>query len=309
MKSKMTWMAAATLGIVLGMGMVSDVRADESVFGYVYTTDVLPKGKWEYEQWQTLRAGKMNGTYRALDLRNEIEYGVTDNFQVAFYLNSSYVHSRHVYDMEGDPAYPYYRDQDRFDVDGVSVEFMYRFLSPYKDAFGFAAYLEPELEVRDNLTGENQIERALDFKLIFQKNFLEDRLILAAHTMLEPEWVRMAGINGDGESYYEHAKELYFEQAFGISYRFAPKWRAGVELRNHREFPDFHKQEHSAFFFGPNVHYGTEKWWATFAVMPQIKGNPTYMMMDEQGSHVEDTHRTLAQHEKIEIRLKVGYNF
>jgi len=29
-------------------------RADDSPFAYTYTTDSLPKGAWEYEQWNYL---------------------------------------------------------------------------------------------------------------------------------------------------------------------------------------------------------------------------------------------------------------
>ena len=59
-------------------------RADESYFGYIYTTDLLPQGKWEYEQLNTFRTGKARGSYSALDFRNEFEYGVTNNFSASF---------------------------------------------------------------------------------------------------------------------------------------------------------------------------------------------------------------------------------
>jgi hypothetical protein len=35
---------------------------DESPFAWTYTTDLLPKGKWEGEQWVTARMGKIAGT-------------------------------------------------------------------------------------------------------------------------------------------------------------------------------------------------------------------------------------------------------
>ena len=29
--------------------------ADEAIFAWTYTTDLLPKGRWEFEQWVTSR--------------------------------------------------------------------------------------------------------------------------------------------------------------------------------------------------------------------------------------------------------------
>src|ERR1017187_10458750 len=54
------------LGLLLGLwsaGIEPFARADETPFGYVYTTDSLPQGKWEYEQWNTVRTKKPQGTY------------------------------------------------------------------------------------------------------------------------------------------------------------------------------------------------------------------------------------------------------
>jgi hypothetical protein len=65
--------------------------ADEAIFAWTYTTDLLPKGRWEFEQGVTSRWEKEHGTYSALDFREELEYGLTDDFQIALYLNHHYV--------------------------------------------------------------------------------------------------------------------------------------------------------------------------------------------------------------------------
>lgn len=273
--------------------------ADEPLFGYVYTTDTLPAGKWEYEQWNTIRSGKAAGSYTAFDLRNEIEYGVTDKLAAALYLNSAYHHINNVPDDE-DPTQNLPK-QNSFDVSGVSLEMKYRLLSPYKDPIGLMVYLEPELSVMDKITGEPVVERGLEGKVILQKNFLQDQFVWAANFTAEPEWEIE---HGD-----ERKKELAFEMTTGLSYRFRPNWSAGLELRNHREFPNFGKQEHQATFLGPNVHYGGKSWWATLSVLPQISGRPTSLGLDANGNQVTTGSRHLAEHEKIEIRLKFGYNF
>src|SRR3954471_3982484 len=66
------------------------VRADEPLFAYVYTTDLLPKHKWEVEQWITDREGQAHGRFHHLDMRTEIEYGLEDNLQLAVYANYRY---------------------------------------------------------------------------------------------------------------------------------------------------------------------------------------------------------------------------
>jgi hypothetical protein len=98
--------------------LCSLAQADESLFGYLYTTDSLPQGHWEYEQWQTYRGGKEQGNYWAVDLRNEFEYGVTDKFSASFYINSSYIYTDNVY-MSEMPSMNL-PNQNGFNVNGTS---------------------------------------------------------------------------------------------------------------------------------------------------------------------------------------------
>ena len=62
-------------------------RADEPLFGYVYTTDLLPAEAWEVEQWLTWRADKAVGTFNAVEAATELQYGWTDGVQMACYIN------------------------------------------------------------------------------------------------------------------------------------------------------------------------------------------------------------------------------
>jgi hypothetical protein len=281
--------------------LTAQVWAGETMFGYLYTTDTTPAGHWEYEQSQTLRWGKVKGDYTAVDLRNEFEYGVTDKFQASVYINSSYIRTRDSYDMEM-PDMPV-TDKDAFNVNGTSIELIYRLLSPYTDGFGLALYAEPELSVRNKETGDDRIERALEFRIILQKNFFDDKLIVAANLMTEPEWEK------DNEGVVQ--KELWGELTLGATYRVAPKWYAGFEFRNHMEWPDMNlgHQEHSAYFLGPSVHYGSQSFWAQLTVLPQIWGWPRDLGPDSNGNDLSSSYAHLMQHEKSEIRLKFGIPF
>jgi hypothetical protein len=51
---------------------------------------------------------------------------------------------------------------------------------------------------------------------------------------------------------------------------------------------------------GSNGRHGTERWWATLTVLPQVWGWP-----NENGKGG----LTLTDHERLEVRLKLGFNF
>jgi hypothetical protein len=295
-QKRFSWTAAAIAGVLL----CGTARADETPFGYIYTTDSLPKGKWEYEQWNTVRTGKPQGTYASLDNLNEAEYGFTDSFSGAFYLHSSLLHTHNA--LNPDDTTENLDNQTNFDVNGVSLELKKRLLSPYKDPIGLTVYMEPELGLRSSLTGEDVTERAVEFKLIMDRHFLDDKLILAANFVFEPEWER------DGD---ERDKELKNEYSVGAAYGIAPGWFGGLEFLNRRKFArqSFGRQDASAWFLGPSVHYANKAWWTTLTALPQISGNPRTLGLDANGNDVSDGSRTLGEYEKLEIRLRVGFNF
>ena len=64
-------------------------KADERRFTYTYEPELLPQGAWEFEQWITLRTQRTSGgevrqgNYNLWELREELEYGVTDNYSLS----------------------------------------------------------------------------------------------------------------------------------------------------------------------------------------------------------------------------------
>lgn len=274
--------------------IATPAQADEQYFGYTYSAEVLGKGATEAELWATDRRGKSEGHFDAQDYRIELEHGFTNRLTVAGYANFA---SYHIRGLE-----PEFEDTDRdFAFRGLSAEFKYNVLSPYKDGLGLTLYAEPAWS-RIHGGGEKGTELELEFKTILQKNFLDDRLIWAANFTFEPEWEKEKEadpVTGDVES--DWAKELKLEVSTGLSYRVAPGWYAGVEGRYASVYPDWtnglHRETY-AVFAGPAIHYGGKKWWATLTYLPQLFGTPS-----PNGS------RALDEFEKRELRLKVGYNF
>lgn len=287
--------------LLLASNLMSfSAKASEGTFSYVYTAETTPAGTYEYEQKHSLRTGKARGQYLAIGMRNEFEYGITDRLQGSLYVNSSYLKTQNQYDPED--VSKDFNDRNEYDIDSVSAEFVYRLLSPFKDGLGLALYLEPELAVRDHQTGEDKIERAIEARLILQKNFFDDQMITAFNLMLEPEWEREEG---------QSVKELWAELTFGAAYRFRDSWFAGIEVRNHMEFPDFNLacQEHSAYFAGPTLHYGAESFWWTLTVLPQIAGSPSDLGRGSDGQMLSGGGLHLGQHEKLEVRFAFGIPF
>jgi uncharacterized protein DUF6662 len=285
-------------------------EADEPVFGYSYTTDLQPRGTFELEQWVTAALEKSRGDYKRFNLREEVEYGVTDNFQLAFYVNWNHVTAKRdsVEGTTSGPLVPENVDPLRrytaTQFDSVSLEAIYRLLSPYKDPIGLAVYLEPSI---------GPGIRELEAKLILQENFLDDRLIWAANFTFAPEWERETGDPSldpeDPESRRRWEKAIEVEFTTGLSYRFARNWFAGIEFRNHNEFAghSLSHAEHSAFFLGPNVHYASGPFWATLTILPQLPIAAAYSA-DQRAARVGG--RIYGdEHEKIEVRFRAGWSF
>jgi hypothetical protein len=289
---------------------VSLAHADEAIFAWTYTTDLLPKGRWEFEQWATARWEKEHGTYRVFDFREELEYGVTDNFQVSLYLNHHDVNAnndfpaedlarpghrlRGVYETGGedvhaghDPATPF----NSYHFESISFEAIYRLLSPYKSPIGLALYFEPEV-------GPEETE--LEWKLLLQKNWLEDRLVWAFNTNYALEYEK-----ADGGGYERDAMLEFFS---GVSYRFVPNWSGGLEAWNHHEFADATVHEHSAYFIGPTIHYGGQRWWATLGFLRQLPIGQAFSQ-DNKEFAAHDGYIFGDEHEKYYVRLRVGFNF
>jgi hypothetical protein len=274
---------------------IASAQADESLFGYSYGSEVLPKGIWEFEQWATWRTDKGNGTYNALDLKEELEYGVTDRFQTALYLNfqGMWTHDTGPVDDQGQFEIP---NQSGVGFQGVSMEFKYALLSPYKDPVGLAFYLEPGYSRLNKITGVVGTEYEVEAKAILQKNFLDDQLVTVLNLTGEFEWERFPSDS-------PNELELKLELTGGVAYRFAPNWYAGLEARYQAIYPNMNLGNNAAwaFFAGPAIHYATKSWWATLTVLPQIVGNPT-----DPG---RSSHLQLDEFETLEVRLKVGIYF
>lgn len=290
--------AAAVMAALTGY-VVPEAQAGDSPFGYIYTTDLHPKGEWELEQWVTNRRGKSRGDYEAYLYRTEIEYGITDNLQVSQYLNYNSVDAfrDNVDGTTGgkfvpDGVNPMARYRKSF-YDSTSTELIYRVLSPYKDPIGLALYIEPTYGPK---------HKELEGKIILQKNFLDDQLVWAGNATVAYEREKYSGA-------WEKETELEFTT--GLAYRFAANWHGGWEFRNHRDYEGYglknSKRAHSAYFTGPSLHYSDRKWWATVTYMPQLPWARAYN--DKQRQDIVGGRIYGEEHERRELRVRFGITF
>ena len=252
---------SALLMVFFAMALAAPtaVRADEPLFGFTYTTDLLPKGSFEVEQWSTTRFTKATGNFWQQENRTELEYGVNDRFQFSLYANYDSTAACHngpfgattpgepfSYDVPG--ADDHY-NRTRFI--GVSGEAIFRLLSPYTHTVGVALYFEPTI-------GPGFIEP--ESRLILQKNFRDDRLVLGFNFTYAPEYRRLPP-----QTSCMCLAETDVNADFGASYRFRRNWSAGFEFMNEREFNNLHFTEeiNSAHYLGPVVHYAGKHFFVT----------------------------------------------
>lgn len=305
--------AAAGCVVAALFGTAIPAAADEPLFGDVYTTDLLPQGKYEVEEQLLWRTQKAHGSFNLLESRSELSYGLRDDFQLSGKLTYDWTRARqNAVDGTTTPPEPfsaYFPDAnatfDRGHLVGVSVEGIYRILSPYTDPVGLGVYVEQTF-------GDRFIETEL--RLLLQKNFYDDRLVLAANLKWAPEIRFLPGdphaVPGTLEAGNNTNIETDLNFTVGASYRFAPNWSAGWEFANEREVNGWAVFARSqwmgnAFYTGPTLHYGGEHFFVTLAAEEQLPWANDYMnqpvIMDGRDYDVD--------FEKYRLRLKFGWYF
>lgn len=290
-------LAAVAAG--LPIGAVSTARADEPLFGYVNTTDLLPKDKLQVEQWATWREGDAAGGWRRLEGRSEIDYGLTNNVQVTAYLDYSHLRAD-IADAPGRPErlQPLGRIS-RGRIDGVTGEAIWRVRSPYLDPVGVALLV-------DGTAGRGG--QTLGLKAIGQKNFRDDTVVLAANLRVDVglrETTPAAGGRPAGSRAVTPV-----EVSLGASYRFRPNWSLALELRGRNKYAgrllSGGRREAAALYFGPTVHYGGQRWFFTLSALGRVRANH----QAARSGQVVDSLVFAADRARWDgVRLRVGRTF
>jgi hypothetical protein len=262
--------------LLAGSVLATSIYADERRFTYVYEPETLPAGAFEVENWVTLGVER-NATvgqenYRRWDLRQELEYGVTDWYSAALYLNESVENFRNPESGA---------NESDSDWKGVSLENRFNVVNPATHAIGVTLYLE------GRYSGD---EAELEEKIILGQR--HGKWKWALNLIHATEWENDL-----------HSTEGEAGATMGIAYDLGKHWSLGLEFRNENLLPEYQSWESSAFFVGPVLSYRRERWWAALSVMPQIYG------WNNSASQDGDSHLELNDHEKLNVRLLFGFNF
>lgn len=271
---------AGLVALAAGGLWLAAAYGDERRFTYTYEPETPLRGTLEFEQWVTLGTQRTSdaevkqGNYNLWEFREELEYGVTDNYSLSLYLNLANESYR---DFSQDPA-PYVSN---FDFKGVSIENRYMLLNPADHAVGLTLYLEPRFS-------GSEIE--LEEKIILGQRYGEWKW--AFNVSQATEWLdELSNLEG----------ELVF--SFGLARDLGKHWSVGVEFVNRNELPNYNLWENTAFFLGPVISYRRESWWAALTILPQIYGT------NFNGNPGGNPHFELEGNERVNVRLLFGISF
>lgn len=281
------------LGLVLTVSIIGfsavGVFADEHLFGFVRGAETLPQGKAEVYQFMTLRTGKAEGSYHGLDFETEVEYGISDRFQMSLSLEQRYIRNKDVNGpRDGLDDFNGYR------FGGFALSGKYRLLSPFKDVVGLALRLEGGYLWHDEVGGLEENEYYINPEIDLQKNFRDDTIVCNLNLGAEWAWGKQPA--------EEYPREVSLKAGTGVSYRFARNWFIGVESTIRSEYPMFalNNFEHVVVYAGPSLHYSSKNWWATLSYAHQVWGD---------GVGEPHDGKTYAEETDHQVRLKVGFNF
>jgi hypothetical protein len=293
---------AALTAISFSIFAAHHARADENLFGYIKGAEPLPKGAREIYLNSTLRTDKGVGHYSALDLGVEYEYGFTDKLAGAVEIKGMRL------DTSGIVIDGYLPGDNEFGLkfSGVEASLKYNFLSAARDDLGVSLFSGLTYLTVDPHSGRSKKTWSLEEKLLLQKYFLDGQLIWVGNVDFEATRALRAPIEDlppDFDWPTDPEMELEIGAGSGLSYRFAPNWFVGIEALYVQENETEVGLERWSLQAGPNVHYGSAKWWATLTWLPQIQGGgETYPDQSDDDLH-------LVEKTKYETRLKFGINF
>lgn len=218
--------------------LAAPALADTRPFTFVYESTTMPPGAFEYEQWVTWKTDKdADSSFDQFDFRHELEFGVTDHFQLAVYVSDwSYAGGRSVTD-------------DGATWKNIAVEGIYNLANPARDPFGLGLY--GEVKVGDEVA-------ALEGKLIIDKQVGD--WAFAWNGIIEAEW--------EGSDYAEDKAE--FGNVLGVSRGLGPSWRVGAELIHEVEYEDWSRWGDHVVYLGPNVSYRRGRVWFTVTPVLQV---------------------------------------
>lgn len=248
--------------------------ATERNFTYTYEPETMPQGAREIEQWVTFRGPRNAASgfdrFSEWDSREEIEYGVNDNYTMALVIDNTWQRYR---ETDSD------HKVDNLSFDGLGLENKIAIVEPSEGKVGVSLYLEPKVS-------NHEVE-------------LEDKIILGQRI---GDWKWAFDVTHE-TSWEDDETNGDLEFTFGLIKNLNPRWSVGVELRDDNDLPEYKKWADTAFFAGPVVNYRRENWWVTLTALGQVYGRNAGEDADGRSGF------ELSSHEYVNVRCIVGISF
>jgi hypothetical protein len=234
------------LVVVLCLAAVAaPARANPRALPFTYTTDTLPSGKVEIEQYVDVTplravspATSLAQWYLPSAFQTEIEVGLTDRLELGLYMTFVPDVGEQ---LAGKALFP-------GTGNGLKQRLRYRFGEPGGPL---------DVGVYGELV-ENEREIELEAKLLIEKRF--DRLRIAAN------------LSGELELYFSEQRELVLNPSLGATYEVTTRLHLGVDSWLRGEYPQNPKPPKRVFGLGPQVYVGPavlmelgRLWWAVGA--------------------------------------------
>lgn len=255
----------------LSLLTIQALQAQDRQMVRTYQSSVQPKGGFDIEFWNTLHTGR-DYFYTRLDQRLEFEYGVTDKFQSAFYLNAS-----HAATGSKDTSFTGIIKESEF---SFSNELKWQVLDPSANTIGLGFYTEYTI---GSSGGE------LEEKIIIDKRTEKNIFAYNAVGEYEMNWNVIKGKT-------EIAKELTLENDLGFMHLFTPSFGLGIEASNQNVLVN-NTLQYAVVYAGPTLYLSTGNHYVMVNIFPQL----TNLAGNDKPLELNDR-------EKIEIRLFVGFS-
>jgi len=260
--------------LLLVAALAGTASANPRALPFTYTTDTLPKGGVEIEQFvdlipqKTLDASSGQSEYYfGSQFQTEIEIGIADRLELGLYM--TYVPS-FADQFKGTALMP--------EGNGLKQRLRYIFADPGTWPVDVGVYGE--------LT-ENEREIELEGKILLQKRF--DKLRVAVNIWAEYEF------------YFSHQRDIVLNPTLGATYEVTPSFHLGIDSFLRGEYPRNPPPTMRTFSLGPEYYIGPavmtsfgKLWWSVGAYV-----------------RVTDTGHDLAPGEvygPVWFRSMIGYN-
>lgn len=250
------------LGLILAAGAIPAVNAFGGIF--VITDDAAPAGLGDLEvtlNWETSIATN-HGTAVSTAPALEFAYGATETLEIAASLDfgHDYVSGRYARKLGESRV-------NDFNFTGVSVGLKNMILDPEGENAPFGLSLVGGFSWAFADASQNSArDITFELGLIFQKNFLNDDLVLAFTPTVAFTSVKGDPASGSTDSTFDSTE---YSLAGGASYALCDGFRVGVEGVYTLAY-DGNGFVEDQFYAGPNVCYEADSWWLTLTVAPRL---------------------------------------